>query len=510
MNGYQLDSIKAFKYVTEPNSYIYRPIVRYLYNKHMGFEHYSTTIGDVQEMLLKNNIEEQTYLDSNLQELLNRLEEWEVIKSKQEKQSGMTIEEFKKRRYLYQITDLGLEIETLLIRIDELDEKLVGSLDSRQFSRLFKHLEKLSDIDAKYLSSHDLVSEIWSNVFDTHKTLRTNASSYLFHIQEAERANLFNSELFLEFKDTFMQYLGTYISELDRVKFKLFKLIKEIEDSHVEKYIDVLIDFSKPNSLFQENYSEEKLRISLKNKWIELKAWFLGVNGSSSDIDVLSDKTKEAIRLIVTYANRLSDSKMNTKDRLVEYQTLAKQFKNCGSVNEAHRLFGAAFGASHSRSLYATEKIEIIENGDYSNVDEIWNTGIKPLKTPNMGNRGPKGKSKASAIKNNRLEQQRRIMESLEKKRDEEQKVKELIKDGKIVLSEITIPLEPFQRKVLLKWLMRTTNLRMGKSQKNIFRTETGLTLSVRYRSKEMIVIPSKDGDLRGYDIEFIVEGGNG
>ena len=509
MVNYHLDSIKTFKYVTEPNSYIYRPIVRYLYHKHMGFEYYRTTISDIHKMLLENEVIEEGYLETNLQESLNRLEEWEVITSRQEKQIGMTIEEFKKRRYLYQITDLGLEIEALLIRIDELDEKLVGSLDSRQFSRLHKFLETFKEIDPKYLSSQNKILEIWSNVFDTHKALRTNASNYLFHIQEAERTNLFNSELFLEFKDTFMQYLGTYITELDRVKFKLIKVIKEIEDSHVDNYIQVLVESSRPNSILQENFSEEKLKISLKNKWMELKTWFLGVNNSTSDIDVLTDKTKEAIRLIVSYANRLSDSKMNTKDRISEYESLAKMFNDCGSIREAHKLFVASFGISHSRSLYVAEDIEIIEDGNYTDADEIWNTDLKPFKTPNMGNRGPKGSSKASAIINNRLEQQRRIIENLEKKREEEKKVKELIKDGKIVLSEIVEPLEPFQRKVILKWLMRTSKLRMGKSRKNTFRTETGLILRVQYRSKNIIVIPSTDGELRGYDIEFIVEGEN-
>lgn len=506
MNKYHLDSVVALKYATEPNSYIYRPIVRYLYNKHMGFEHYNTTLSDVFRMLKENEVVNDEYTETNLQEALNQLETWEVIKSRQEKQSGMTIEEFKKKRYLYQITDLGLEVDALLLRIDDLDEKLMGSLDSRQFSRLFKFLETFKDIDAVYVPP-DKASEIWMNVFETHKTLRTNATNYLFHIQEAERANLFNTELFLNFKDTFMQYLGTYISELDRVKYKIYKLINEIDEAHVDKYIDVLIEANKPNSILYEDFSEEKLKISLKNKWVELKTWFLGTKGGTSDIEVLSDKTKEAIRLIVTYANRLSDSMTNTQNRVTDYQALAKKFIDSSSLKNAHELYAAAFGTSHSRSLHVTEEISLNEDGQYSNADEIWNTDIKPYQTPNMSNRGPKGKTKASVIKNNKLERQRRVMESLEKKREEERKMKELIKEGKIILSEIKEPLEPFQRKVLLKWIMRTTNMRLGKTKKNTFRTETGLTLKANYRSKEVVTIPCKDGALRGFDIEFVVEG---
>lgn len=508
MEKYQLEPIKAFKYVTEPNSYIYRPIVRFLYNKRMGFELYNTTIGDIYRLLAENNIIDENYSEFNLQESLGRLEEWEVIKSRQEEQSGMTIEEFKKKRYTYQITDLGVEIESLLIRIDELDEQLVGNLDSRQFSLLLKHLERFRDIEPTPFLSPERISEYWTSVFDTHKTLRKNASDYLYHIQEAEKANLFNSELFLEFKDKFMQYLGTYISELERVKFKIYKVINEIKESHVNKYIDALIEGNKPNSFLQENYSEEKLRVSLKNRWMELKVWFLGTGGSRSDIEVLSDSTKEAIRIIVTYANRLSDASMNTKNRISEYQSLARKFKNCSSLKGAHELYATAFGVSHSRSLYAPEEITIVENGKYTNEDEIWNTNIKPIKIPNMGNRGPRGSSKASAIKNNKHKQQQKIIESIEKKREEERKIMELIKDGRIILADIKEPLEPFQRKTILKWLTRTAKLRLKKTIKSSIRTETGMTIRVRYRSKNMIVIPSKDGVLRGPDIEFIVEDG--
>ena len=85
MSKYHLDSIKTFKYITEPNAYIYRPIVRFLYNKHMSLEHYKTTIQEIHQMLLENEVVDENYTIANLQESLDRLEEWEVIKADQEK-----------------------------------------------------------------------------------------------------------------------------------------------------------------------------------------------------------------------------------------------------------------------------------------------------------------------------------------------------------------------------------------------------------------------------------------
>ena len=348
--------------------------------------------------------------------------------------------------------------------------------------------------------------EVWSNVFDTHKTLRNNATNYLYHIQKAEKANLFNSELFLEFKDTVIQYLGSFITELSRAKHKINKVLLSIEDAHIEDYVDSIIAANESNAILYDNFSPEKLRFSLRSKWLELKAWFLGTNGIMSDVDILTDKTNEAISMIVSYANRLSDTNANARSRIDDYKTLAKKFYEVASVNEANLLFTSTLGVFHSRSLYVLDEIDIIENGKYSSGEEIWGTNTIEFHTPNMSNRGPRGTSKASTIKNNKIQQQRRIIERLEKEK-EEASIRDLIKDGKIILCEVE-ELQAYQRKVILKWLKRTTKQRTGqKGGSNKFRTETGLVMQVRYRSKTTVKIKCDDGILSGPDIEIIFEG---
>jgi uncharacterized protein (TIGR02677 family) len=506
MKKYNFDVIKVFKYVTEPKAYIYRAIMRYLYDKHIRFETYTATFSDIYSMLLENEVINEDYNESNIHEAIRSLETWEAIHSRKDKQRGMTIEEFKSSRYTYQITELGTEIEELLIRIDELDEKLMTGLNSTKFSLLLKYVTTFREIEPRYLSSNDKILEIWSNVFDTHKALRNNATNYLYLIQEAERQNLFNSELFLQFKDSFIQYLGTFITEMTNVKNNIIREIKCIDDSHIQKYIDALIEANKPNSILNENYSVEKLETTLWNKWNELRVWFLGYNGSASDIDILGEKTAEAIRMITSYANRLSDLLTGSQSRIEDYRVLAKKFITIPSIEEAHLLFGSAFGVSHSRSLYSPEKVESNLSGKYSNDGEIWYTDLKPIQTPNMGNRGPRGKSRASIIKNNKKQQQLQLIAKLEKRREEEVKIKELIKDGKITLASLDKPLESFQRKVLFKWLARTSKTRKSGISSPI-RTETGLVVRVRYRSNDRIKILSIDGVMTGPDVEFIVEG---
>ncbi|WP_339254326.1 TIGR02677 family protein [Sporosarcina sp. FSL W8-0480] len=507
MNKYEFDSVYVFKYISEPNSYIYRPIMRFLYEKHMGLEHHSVMADEIYQMLLENGIVDDDFTELDLQDSLSQLEKWENIASDKVRRKGITIEEFKRKRYTYQITDVGVEVEELLIRLDELDEQLIGGMKSRQFSLLLRNLELLRDTAPRYLSSSEKVNEIWMGVFETYKALRIDASNYLYHIQKAEKENLFNTELFLEFKDNIIHFLSSYISELNKTKHKINKVIGEISSAHIEEYIDVIIQENRANALLYDNYSPERMRASLLSKWKELNSWFLGGGGNMSDIDVLSERTNEAITMIVSYANRLSESMSNSQSRIVDYRTLASWFKSCQSLDGASQLFAAVLGVTHSRSLYAKDEIHINHDGKYVDADDIWITNTDNFIIPNMGNRGPRGKTQATSIKNNRIEQQRRIRAKIEQRKLEEESVKDLIRNGKIILEEVG-ELTPFQRRTILKWIRKTTKQRVrGQERNKLFRTETGLRMRIRYREeKKQIEIKCKDGILKGPNIEIVFE----
>lgn len=502
MENYHLETMDTFKYITEKNAYIYRPIVRYMYNKHIRLDHNGVSIQEIYKFLKSEQILSESFTEIEVQEWMNRLEIWEVVYSQQEKQKGMTIEEFKRKRYLYQMTALGLEVEALLIRLDEMDERLVGQLDSKQFEKLFIALEIFSIIEPTKSITAEKITELWNNVFETYKRLRKNAADYLYIIQEAEKKNLFNTELFLEYKDNIMRYLGTFVTELERRKYKLIKLVLSIEDDHIQKYVEALIHVNKASVILYDDYSEERLRANLTNKWLDMKRWFVGASNSVSDIDILGEKTRDAIRLIVTYANRLSDSMANAQNRINDYKTLARKFIETNSGKDAKKLYVCAFGAEQGRSIYVNENLPLTEDGRFTTADDIWPTEIRPYTVPNMSNRGPKGGSKSTSLRNNRLEQQRLVMETLRKQREEEEKLMALFTDGKITMSEIGGLLDSSQRRILLKWLDRTSKKKDG-----ILRTSTGMKVRVNRINKRRVSVTCSDGILHGYDVEFEIQG---
>ncbi|MFF2755593.1 TIGR02677 family protein [Psychrobacillus sp. NPDC058041] len=505
MENYQFDVVKSFKYLTEPNAYIYRAIMKFLYDKHRQFETFGATLKDIHQMLLAYKVVAEDFSLSRVEESMKALENWEAIRSHQSQEKGLSLEERKKKRFIYRITDVGVEIENLLSRLVELEETMIISMDSRKFIKLYRHLEIFKDYEPIF--PNETVIEVWKNVFDVHNDLVKNAAWYLSQIQEAEKTNLFNTELFLEFKNNFIQYLGTYITELNKNKYKIIRLLESVSDEHIIRYIDKIIEFNRPLSIFREDVSEERMKFNYQNMWVKLKDWYLYKGDTMSEVERLSNKTNEAISMIVSYANRLTDTMTNSQSKLDDYRSAAARFKDCSTVKDAHKLFASIFGAAHSRSIYAKDMLDIVEDGNFTSVEEVWGTSSTPLEIPNMSNRGPKGTTKQRTMNDNKAKQREQLLEKMKERKEEQDKLAKLIKDGKIIFSELDV-LEPYQRKVILKWLSRSPDLRKTNNKKSIpFRTETGLLFRVQKRSENKIQVTCTDGTLTSPDIEIIFEG---
>lgn len=506
MKMYDFDTEPIFKYLTEGNAPIYRAIARFLYEKRTKQDS-NTTLNKILEMLKQNSGEDEEFDEIRLKEILRRMENWEVIQSEKTKGKGLTIAEWNRNRFTYHLTKAAIEIESLLIRLDEPDQALISGLKSRQFNLLLRNLEIFKNTKPRHFSSREKTMEVWSGVFDTFKELQTNALNYLSHIERAEKADLFNTEAFLEFKDNIMQYLGAYITELSRNKYGIRTMLMSIPDVHVEEYVDSILDDNKANALLYEDYSTETMRSSLIEKWNEMKVWILGSGYTRSDIEKLEERTNEAIGMIVAYAKRHSEAK-NTASRIQDYKTLTRRFKECGSIENAHKLFAAVMGASHSRSLFAPHDIEVQTDGVFTSGEEIWSTGVGVFYIPNMSRSGPRRERKNIIIRDNAEQQKQITMENIKRRKAEEEEVKRLIKDGRIVLAETEV-LKPHQRKSILRWLNKSVQQRLGKQNaKKYYRTEMGLKFRVIYRSNQKRVpIQCTDGVLYGPDIILEFEG---
>lgn len=507
MSANQLQKMEIFKYITEDNAEYYRAIMRFFHGKYQKFDHFNTTVDDVYRFLKERKLLEEKHTPHMVESWLRRLEMLEAVQSQRDKKSGNSIKEYLQTRSLYQITDLGVEIEELLIRIENLDDALLSQLDSRDFARLKHFLTKFKEADPLRLKQEE-ISDMWNNVLNTHKKIKDSASSYLMHIQKAEQTNLFDSILFVEFKDTFMKFLVHYITELDYNKKAICSIVEEVPGGHVQDYIMELLKMNRVNMFFNQDYDEVNVQRRLERQWEELRIWYTGQQDARSDIDVLKTKTEEAIEMIMRYATRLSNTGGQAQSRLDDYRNLAIKFNQTENIEEAHRLFASVFGVEQSRSLIGESTFVATADNTYVNAVQVWEAAfLEPVETRFFGIRSGARKKKINAIANSNQLKKERMEERLIERKNEEAMIRSMIVDKKMVFRDFHI-LQPFQRKILLKWLKRTSRQVLFKEKDVILlKTDIGMKFSIRKLSNDRVSVRCTDGVMMMPDLEFTYEG---
>jgi uncharacterized protein (TIGR02677 family) len=487
----QFEAVNLLKYATVENAPRYRAIMRFLLEQHEKFKYYSKT-EEILQYLKENNHVDEHYNEDVLYSDLKSLEQYENVISRQDKEVVYTIEEFKKKRLKFQITQAGAEVESVLRRLDELEDALTGALESRQFERILKAIFELKEIDIPNETNENLY-EKWNSLMGILDTLKRNSTNYLAHLKSEKAEQLFKTEEFLVYKERFTDYLTKFILGMKKNRHRISKTINQIKPSFIDNYVDSLVlYFSSIPSIDGKKFNAENTRRIHMEKWVELKNWFVKNSDEECDVDVLMKETEKSIQILSRYALRLSEIKGNNRNRKEDYRTLASLFNACNDIQEAHELAACCFGVPRTKHIYGYEKITDTQS------EEIWDQ-ISPkmiLTAPRVRDYS-RAKQTKSYVKMSETEKQNAIEEVLRKREEEKQIIEGLIVDNHLVLKELGV-IQPFVRKVILGWITKSMQ---NKTKSGT--TEFGRKFDFKLTSKEKVKLTCEDGVLTIPDIVF-------
>ena len=123
--------ITETKYLSTENSYRYRPIMRCFYEHYEKLEYWLYKEDIYNE--LKNNTIFAEYTIEECERDLEALVEWKSLTKMQDTKNASTIEEFKNKKFRYQLTEYATEIERLTISLEEMEIK-TASLEPKLLS----------------------------------------------------------------------------------------------------------------------------------------------------------------------------------------------------------------------------------------------------------------------------------------------------------------------------------------------------------------------------------------
>ena len=428
------------KYLNADNVSRYRCIMR------IFFEHYEKLKywlyqEEVYEEMIRNPLFAD-YRPEQCQQDLSMLTEWKNLNTIQDTKKVASIEEFKNKKYRYQMSEYSVEIERLVIRLENLFVE-GASLEPTLLERIRRNIGRFPEMEGK---DKNEVYTWWTDLNNDFVRLNQNYQDYIRDLNSVRAEEMMHTKEFLVFKDRLIEYLRSFIKGLQRnvgvIEESLRLLDEEIKNHVFEKVVDYELSIPR----MDVEVSKEMIEQKIQGRFQSIYDWFVGSEGKENEAGKLFDATNDIIRRITRYAAQLSEKNALGANRKEEYRKVAELFLRCQDVEEAHKMSAMVFGMECPQHLAG----ELVRETDSMNIgvyeEQPLEIGLRPRV------RTYREKSRRSAIRESAEQKQETRRKMLKKQKEEMEKLRKLEKDGKIDFADLPV-LEPRIREILLKWI---------------------------------------------------------
>ena len=436
--------ISETKYLSTENSYRYRPIMRCFYQHYEKLEYWLYKEEVYNE--LKDNTIFINYTLEECERDLETLTEWMSLSKMQDTKNASSIEEFKNKKFRYQMTEYATEIERLTIALEEMEIK-TSSLEPKLFDRLRISIAKLSELENL---KEDDINDLWTDLNEDFTKLYQNYQDFLKKFNEPKSEELLQSVLFLKFKSEILKYLREFIRGYQKNIYNIKDSISKISNDDIEIFLNKLNDHYKKTPIMNTNFSFEHLKDVNLGKINNIFKWFIGTKTTSSEGEKLMDTTNNIIVKITKYANSLVELRGNMTNRKEEYKHLCRLFDKLDNIDECNKYASVTFGIGNVRHFIGNSSLD---------TDSIVNTyNIPPIEIL-LSSRTKNRKEKISIQPIiDKTEEKKKILEEYRLEQEKNKQIlKHLIKDKEIVLKG-EIELSKVERRYIQKLIANSSN----------------------------------------------------
>ena len=480
-------AITETKYLSQENTYRYRPIMRFFYHKYEEAENWLFKEDIYDE--LKDKIDNYTMedLERDLEFLVDNLS----LTTVQDVNNINSLADFKYKKYRYQLTDYAIAIERMTIELEEMEVK-VASLSPKRFEVLRDLLRKLKSIDS--LSNEELL-DTWERITNEFSDINRNYQDFLKKFQESKTEELLQSTVFLEYKNKMIQYLKDFITGYLNQAEDIREILKSMDNNFQDNLIKRLEEAEKGIPKIALDFNYQKFNQVNLGKWRSIYKWFVNTK-EKSEGDRLLEVTSNLISRITKCASSLIELHGNMIKRKEEYKYICKLFDKKTNLTEVRDLSNAVFG------IYRVKHFKGISKKD---TDSLVNSyEVKPTIISVLPNDKKVRAEKRHSTIVDKTSKKKEILELYEK---EEARKKEMLKkfvQTKVVELKDEVRLTKEERGYLLNLISKAGN------STNYFKEPLfGLNYKVNFNdSNTTCRIISDDGIFTLPSLSIIFEGG--
>lgn len=430
------------KYLNVENTDRYRPIIRLFYLKYEKLKYWMYQEEVFAE--LKEDPYFSEYTMEQCQQDLTALAGWGNLVTIQDTRKVTTIEEFKNKKFRYQLSEVAVEIERMAIRIENLFIE-GSSLEPTLLERLRIYIGKLEEIGNE---KEELLYGWWNDLNNDFIRLNQNYQDYMRELNSVKAEELMKTKEFLLFKDRLIEYLRSFVKSLQINATSIEQKIRAVKQETIDNILKRVTAYEMSIPRIDMELDEKIIYDKMQGRWVSITEWFAGKEGLESEAGKVFDTTNEIIRKITRYATRISEMSNQGANRREEYKKLAQMFGKCKDIQEAHRLSAMVFGVEKPFHLKGEmhRETDSIHSGVYEE------KGYVVTVSPRV--RTYKEKAKRSGIVDRSRQKEEMRLAMIKSLEEERMLLNSYIQNGKLEFAKLPV-IKPQVRDMFLLWLSK-------------------------------------------------------
>jgi len=391
MSQTDLDTLKVFAHVTAPNAAVYRAIMAVFAEAKARFVLHLRP-EEVLEGLIARGIthrdaeagEEPVPLTREEVELsLRYLWDKGNIRGYQDTADVTTVEEFIRKRFLYQMTPAGEAAEAALAFFEQ-QLGTAGALQATALEDIARQLAALEVLASEDTPDPGRVSSSLGELSRRFESLTSQAQRFMADLQRTIDLYEIDIDDFMGYKDTLISYLDRFIHRLIVATNEIATLITRVEETGIEPLLEIVTDREAADAFNQTTEDRARRLGAWQASWSGFKSWFIGSHGRTSQAEILRSRALEAIPDLLSVVATINERRTTRADRLADLRILSRWFMECDSDADAHRLWRAAFGLHPSRHLRINDDTLVAWEEDDAGPRQSWLDGPKLQISPRL------------------------------------------------------------------------------------------------------------------------------
>jgi uncharacterized protein (TIGR02677 family) len=344
-----------FRYVVEKNAPIYRAIVDVFADAKSRYRIQLRVDEIGRELHVRSTIFGD---ETDLTRHLDALHTWGNLKRTQDIRDVATVEDFYRRRSLYQFTPEGEEAHKGVLGVEGLFSASGGRLSSVMLPAIAERIEAVCaemESDADEARLYTLLKELHG--YSTE--LAENARRFMNDIADSLTTLTLTDAAFLAYKRAVIVYLQGFIAELNRYQPRIVDAIRRLDEVGTDLMVTRAASADEAPST--DGTKSGPVR-ELRERWEALRAWFSGSQHRRPEVDHLRDAMLDAIGRILRILDRLNEKRFLKVNRAADLLRLARWFAEA-TTDRCEALFVGAFGLHSARHFALASPDEALDRG---------------------------------------------------------------------------------------------------------------------------------------------------